>query len=103
MCPIESLNKLARAAHFPTQSIDIGGGRKTGLQLGDDLAIPFRCIMPIGAGFAVAALQAKGFAPGLKFLTRAIEGVVDDSKNAVLPKDYGQVGRGVMNTLCRRG
>lgn len=49
--------------------------------------------MPIGAGFAVAALQARGFAPGLKFLTRAIEGVVDDAKNATLPQDYGQVFR----------
>ena len=52
--------------------------------------------MPVGAGLAVAALQSQGFAPGLKFLTRAIEGVVDDSKNATLPKDYGQVGGAVL-------
>jgi hypothetical protein len=82
----------APAAPRAAQNIHVGGGRATGLQLPGDLAVPFRCVMPIGAGFAVAALQSRGFAPGLKFLTRAIEGVVDDSKNATLPQDYGQVG-----------
>jgi hypothetical protein len=47
--------------------------------------------MPIGAGFVVAYLQKWGFSPALKFLTRAIEGVVDDSKNAAYPTSYGQV------------
>eukprot|EP00775_Hariotina_reticulata_P005436 gene5436-5669_t len=51
------------------------------------------CIMPIGAGFMVAYLQKWGFSPALKFLTRAIEGVVDDSKNAALPTSYWQVFR----------
>jgi hypothetical protein len=50
--------------------------------------------MPIGAGFLVAWLQAQGFSPGLKFLTRAIEGVVDDDRNASMPKSYGQVEAG---------
>jgi len=63
-----------QTAHPALQNLHVGGGRATGLQLPGDLAIPFRCIMPVGAGFAVAALQSKGFAPGLKFLTRAIEG-----------------------------
>lgn len=49
--------------------------------------------MPIGAGFVVAYLQRWGFSPALKFLTRAIEGVVDDSKNAALPTSYWQVRR----------
>jgi hypothetical protein len=47
--------------------------------------------MPIGAGFVVAYLQGWGFSPALKFLTRAIEGVVDDTKNAALPTSYWQV------------
>jgi hypothetical protein len=47
--------------------------------------------MPIGAGFVVAYLQKWGFSPALKFLTRAIEGVVDDSKNAAYPTSYWQV------------
>jgi hypothetical protein len=47
--------------------------------------------MPIGAGFVVAYLQSWGFSPALKFLTRAIEGVVDDSKNAAYPTSYWQV------------
>jgi hypothetical protein len=47
--------------------------------------------MPIGAGFIVAYLQGWGFSPALKFLTRAIEGVVDDTKNAALPTSYWQV------------
>lgn len=68
----------------------MGGGRATGLVIGDT-AIPFRCIMPIGAGLIVAYLQSWGFSPALKFLTRAIEGVVDDSKNAALPTSYWQV------------
>eukprot|EP00879_Flechtneria_rotunda_P009210 GHRR01009643.1.p1 GENE.GHRR01009643.1~~GHRR01009643.1.p1 ORF type:complete len:483 (+),score=176.43 GHRR01009643.1:230-1678(+) len=72
--------------------VHIGGGRATGLVIGDT-AIPFRCIMPIGAGFIVAYLQRWGFSPGLKFLTRAIEGVVDDKKNAALPTSYWQVFR----------
>uniref|UniRef100_A0A7S0RZ83 Chloride channel protein n=1 Tax=Chlamydomonas leiostraca TaxID=1034604 RepID=A0A7S0RZ83_9CHLO len=70
----------------------IGGGRATGFQIGD-LSIPFRCIMPVGAGVAVAALQFWGFSPPLKFLTRAIEGVVDDRKNSELPQSYGPVFR----------
>lgn len=78
------------------QTLHLGGGRATGLQLPNDVSIPFRCVMPVAAGFAVAALQSKGFAPGLKFLTRAIEGVVDDSKTAALPKDYWQVRRSVI-------
>jgi hypothetical protein len=53
-----------------------------------------RCIMPIGAGFVVAYLQGWGFSPALKFLTRAIEGVVDDTKNAALPTSYWQVHAG---------
>lgn len=52
----------------------IGGGRVTGLQL-LDTSIPFRCIMPIGAGFAVAWLQTMGFAPPLKVVTRAVDSV----------------------------
>lgn len=47
--------------------------------------------MPVGAGLIVAYLQSWGFSPALKFLTRAIEGVVDDSKNAALPTSYWQV------------
>lgn len=31
------------------QNLHLGGGRATGLQIGD-FAVPFRCIMPIGAG-----------------------------------------------------
>lgn len=85
----------------------IGGGRATGFQLGD-FAIPFRCIMPVGAGVAVAALQAKGFSPPLKFLTRAIEGVVDDRKSYGVPTSYGPVGaHGSMfawkSASCMRG
>jgi hypothetical protein len=53
--------------------------------------------MPIGAGFVVAYLQKWGFSPALKFLTRAIEGVVDDSKNAAYPTSYWQVSS---LTLC---
>lgn len=52
--------------------------------------------MPIGAGFMVAYLQKWGFSPALKFLTRAIEGVVDDSKNAALPTSYWQVGSSML-------
>lgn len=72
------------------QDLHLGGGRATGLQLGT-IAVPFRCIMPIGAGFVVAWLHSLGFSPALKFLTRAIEGVVDDSKTAALPTSYWQV------------
>lgn len=75
-----------------SQDLHLGGGRATGLVFGDT-AIPFRCVMPIGAGFVVAYLQSWGFSPALKFLTRAIEGVVDDSKNAAYPTSYGQVFR----------
>lgn len=55
------------------------------------LLVLCRCVMPIGAGFVVAYLQSWGFSPALKFLTRAIEGVVDDSKNAAYPTSYWQV------------
>ncbi len=72
------------------QELHLGGGRATGLEIGS-IAIPFRCVMPIGAGFVVAGLYSLGFSPALKFLTRAIEGVVDDSKNAALPTSYWQV------------
>lgn len=75
------------------QTLHLGGGRATGLQIGS-VAVPFRCVMPIGAGFMVAWLQSKGFSPALKFLTRAIEGVVDDKKHAALPTSYWQVGWG---------
>lgn len=39
----------------------IGGGRLTGLMLfpGSEFSIPFRCVMPIGAGFIVAWLSAQ--------------------------------------------
>lgn len=47
--------------------------------------------MPTVAGFIVASLQTRGFAPALKSLSGAIEGVVD-AKNT-LPKDYGPVFR----------
>lgn len=58
--------------------------------------------MPIGAGFVVAYLQSWGFSPALKFLTRAIEGVVDDSKNAAYPTSYWQVcGGGTAVFACR--
>ncbi len=63
-----------------------------GLPLPFGAFVPFRCIMPIGAGVAVAWLQSQGFSPSLKFLTRAIESVVDDNKTAAFPSDYGQVG-----------
>jgi len=56
--------------------------------------------MPIGAGFIVAYLQKWGFSPALKFLTRAIEGVVDDSKNAALPTSYWQVGEQGQQFQC---
>ncbi len=72
------------------QDLHLGGGRATGLLFGG-VAVPFRCVMPIGAGVAVAWLQSLGFSPGLKFLTRAIEGVVDDTRNAALPTSYWQV------------
>jgi hypothetical protein len=71
-------------------NLHLGGGRATGLAL-FGYAVPFRCVMPIGAGLLVAWLQSWGFSPALKFLTRAIEGVVDDDKNAGFPKNYGQV------------
>eukprot|EP00195_Chlamydomonas_chlamydogama_P005828 CAMPEP_0202903764 /NCGR_PEP_ID=MMETSP1392-20130828/26154_1 /ASSEMBLY_ACC=CAM_ASM_000868 /TAXON_ID=225041 /ORGANISM="Chlamydomonas chlamydogama, Strain SAG 11-48b" /LENGTH=634 /DNA_ID=CAMNT_0049591089 /DNA_START=664 /DNA_END=2568 /DNA_ORIENTATION=+ len=70
----------------------IGGGRTTGLQV-FGTSIPFRCIMPVGAGVAVAWLQSQGFSPPLKALARAVEGVQDDVKTAALPKTYGQVFR----------
>lgn len=47
--------------------------------------------MPVAAGFAVAYLQSLGFSPALKVLTRAMEGVTDDSAKAMLPKSYWQV------------
>lgn len=72
------------------EQMHVGGGRATGLVIGDT-AVPFRCIMPIGAGIIVAWLQSQGFSPALKFLTRAIEGVVDDNRNAALPTSYWQV------------
>ncbi|KAG1659430.1 hypothetical protein FOA52_001101 [Chlamydomonas sp. UWO 241] len=70
----------------------IGGGRATGLPIGD-VFVPFRCVMPVGAGFAVAWLQSLGFAPPLKMVTRAVENVRDDVKTASLPKDYASVFR----------
>ena len=72
-------------------SYGVGGGRTMGLPLPFGVFVPFRCIMPIGAGVAVAWLQSKGFSPSLKFLTRAIEGVIDDNKTSAFPSDYGQV------------
>jgi hypothetical protein len=86
-------------------NLHLGGGRATGLEL-FGYAVPFRCVMPIGAGLLVAWLQSWGFSPALKFLTRAIEGVVDDDRNAGWPKSYGQVraGRGPPTAApaCRR-
>ncbi|KAL6763955.1 chloride channel [Haematococcus lacustris] len=73
-------------------NLGIGGGRATGFQLGD-VAIPFRCIMPVGAGVLVAWLQSEGFSPPLKMLTRAIEGVVDDRKSYDVPRSYWPVFR----------
>ncbi|GIL50877.1 hypothetical protein Vafri_6854 [Volvox africanus] len=72
--------------------LGIGGGRKTGLEI-FGTAVPFRCVMPVAAGFAVAWLQKVGFSPALKVLTRAMEGVTDDSAKATLPKSYWQVAR----------
>jgi hypothetical protein len=43
------------------------------------------------SGVLVAGLQSQGFSPPLKFLTRAIEGVVDDRKSYTLPNSYGPV------------
>ncbi|WIA38514.1 hypothetical protein OEZ86_001836 [Tetradesmus obliquus] len=82
--------------------LHVGGGRATGLVIGDT-AIPFRCVMPIGAGFVVAYLQGWGFSPALKFLTRAIEGVVDDTKNAALPTSYWQVFRRALASVITLG
>eukprot|EP00878_Enallax_costatus_P014507 GHUV01015174.1.p1 GENE.GHUV01015174.1~~GHUV01015174.1.p1 ORF type:complete len:413 (+),score=124.29 GHUV01015174.1:375-1613(+) len=82
--------------------LHVGGGRATGLVIGDT-AIPFRCIMPIGAGLIVAYLQSWGFSPALKFLTRAIEGVVDDSKNAAFPTSYWQVFRRAVASVITLG
>ena len=59
--------------------------------------------MPIVAGFLVAGLQNLGFSPGLKFLTRAIEGVVDDDKNAAFPKSYWQVFRKALASAITLG
>lgn len=73
-------------------SIGIGGGRTVGLPLFGTF-VPFRSIMPIGAGFLVAWLHSMGFAPPLKVVTRAVDSVKDDISNAALPKDYGQVFR----------
>mmetsp|Transcript_21002 Transcript_21002/g.58374 ORF Transcript_21002/g.58374 Transcript_21002/m.58374 type:complete len:766 (+) Transcript_21002:1061-3358(+) len=72
----------------------IGGGRATGFQIGD-LAVPFRCIMPVGAGVIVAALQSQGFSPPLKGLTRAVEGVEDDDsvRRKEVPYSYAPVFR----------
>eukprot|EP00198_Chlamydomonas_reinhardtii_P000776 XP_001690111.1 predicted protein [Chlamydomonas reinhardtii] len=75
-----------------SSGLGIGGGRKTGLEL-FGMSIPFRCVMPVAAGFAVAYLQSLGFSPALKVLTRAMEGVTDDSAKAMLPKSYWQVAR----------
>ncbi|MEW5302860.1 MAG: hypothetical protein WDW36_005601 [Sanguina aurantia] len=77
---------------FFSKSLGIGGGRAEGFMI-LGLSVPFRCILPVGAGFAVAALQSQGFSPALKFLTRAIEGVVDDNTKAGLPTSYAQVLR----------
>jgi hypothetical protein len=68
----------------------IGGGRATGLAFGD-VSVPFRCVMPIGAGVLVAWLQGMGFAPPLKVVAKAVDTVQDDIKNASLPQGYGQV------------
>ncbi|KXZ55344.1 hypothetical protein GPECTOR_3g475 [Gonium pectorale] len=75
-----------------SSGLGIGGGRKTGLEL-FGMSVPFRCVMPVAAGFAVAWLQSIGFSPALKVLTRAMEGVTDDSSKAALPKSYWQVAR----------
>ncbi|GFR48199.1 hypothetical protein Agub_g10016 [Astrephomene gubernaculifera] len=72
--------------------LGIGGGRKTGLEV-FGTAVPFRCVMPVAAGLAVAWLQRLGFSPPLKVLTRAMEGVADDAAKAALPKSYWQVAR----------
>ncbi|KAG2444864.1 hypothetical protein HXX76_001602 [Chlamydomonas incerta] len=75
-----------------SSGLGIGGGRKTGLEI-FGMSVPFRCVMPVAAGFAVAWLQGLGFSPALKVLTRAMEGVTDDSAKAMLPKSYWQVAR----------
>lgn len=75
-----------------SQGLGIGGGRKAGLEL-FGTSIPFRCVMPVVAGFAVAWLQGLGFSPPLKVLTRAMEGVTDDASKASTPKSYWQVAR----------
>ncbi|KAG2448571.1 hypothetical protein HYH02_006462 [Chlamydomonas schloesseri] len=75
-----------------SSGLGIGGGRKTGLEI-FGMSVPFRCVMPVAAGFAVAWLQSLGFSPALKVLTRAMEGVTDDSAKAMLPKSYWQVAR----------
>ena len=45
-------------------------------------------------------LTAQGFAPPLKAVTRAVDSVQDDVKNAAFPKDYGQVGRRLGHPTC---
>ncbi|KAG2496243.1 hypothetical protein HYH03_005841 [Edaphochlamys debaryana] len=72
--------------------LGIGGGRKTGLEF-FGMSVPFRCVMPVAAGVAVAWLQGLGFSPALKVLTRAMEGVTDDTSKAQLPTSYWQVAR----------
>lgn len=83
-------------------NLGIGGGRATGFVFGET-AIPFRCIMPVGAGVIVAALQSQGFSPPLKFLTRAIEGVVDDRKSYEVPASYGPVFRKALASAVTLG
>ena len=63
-----------------SQTYGIGGGRAVGFPI-FGLFIPFRCIMPIGAGIAVAALQSYSFSPTL-------EGVVDDHKEYAHPNSH---------------
>ncbi|GAX78773.1 hypothetical protein CEUSTIGMA_g6210.t1 [Chlamydomonas eustigma] len=80
----------------------IGGGRSEGfLLLGS--AVPFRCIMPIGAGVLVAWLQAQGFAPPLKAVTRSIDNVQDDARTSGRPKDYAQVLRKALASAITLG
>ena len=79
----------------------IGGGRSVGLPITEDFSIPFRCVMPIGAGFIVAYLGEMGFAPPLKIVTRAFDSVQCDK--AKLPKDYGQVARKALASAITLG
>eukprot|EP00798_Chlamydomonas_sp_ICE-L_P004840 gene4840-34596_t len=73
-------------------TLGIGGGRTMGFPFLFGSFVPFRCIMPIGAGVIVAGLIAKGFSPPLKSLTRAIDDVQDSDNMdyAGFPKGPGQ-------------